>query len=90
MLARDQPALAVAGIAVGEIGRLAVNADRPGFFFPLDDALVRDVAAEQIAPVAEPDRPSAQRKPVVRRSTADSFSQYFSNRGSSAWIAGSG
>ena len=57
MLASDEPALAVAGIAVGEIRWLAKNADRAGLFFPLDDALIGNVAAEQIAPVAEPHRP---------------------------------
>ena len=35
MLAGDQPSLAVAGMAVGEIRRLAVDADRAGFLFPL-------------------------------------------------------
>ena len=56
MLAGDQPALAVAGIAVGEVRRLAEDADRAGFLFPFDDALVGNVAAQQIAPVAEPHR----------------------------------
>ena len=56
MLAGDQPSLAVAGVAVGEIRRLAVDADRAGFLFPFDDALVGNVAAQQIAPVAEPHR----------------------------------
>ncbi len=56
MLAGDQTALAVAGVAVGETGRLAEHADRAGFLLPLDDALVGNVAAQQIAPVAEPHR----------------------------------
>src|SRR5207249_2732794 len=34
--------------------------------------------------------PSAQRRPVASRSTAESFNQYFSKRGSSVLIAGSG
>jgi len=56
MLAGDQPTLAVAGIAVGEVRRLAEDADRAGLFLPFQDALVRDVAAQQIAAVAEPHR----------------------------------
>ena len=56
MLAGDEAALAVAGMAVGEIRRLAVDADRPGFLFPLEDAVVGNIAAQQIAPVAEPHR----------------------------------
>ena len=56
MLAGDQPALAVAGVAVGEIRRLAEDADRAGLLFPFDDAVVGNVAAQKIAPVAEPHR----------------------------------
>src|SRR6185437_12857053 len=56
MLAGDEPALAVAGVAVGEVRRLAVDADRAGLLFPLEDALVRDVAAEEVAAVADPNR----------------------------------
>ena len=71
MLAGDQPALAVAGIAVGEVRRLAEDADRAGLLFPLDDALVGNVAAQQIAPVAEPHRPfgpaQAGGQPLHRR-----------------------
>src|SRR5581483_7368837 len=56
MLAGDEPALAVAGVAVGEIGGLAIDADRAGLLLPFDDALVGDVAGQEVAPVAEPDR----------------------------------
>ncbi len=59
MFAGDQPALPVAGIAVGVVGRLAEHARRAGFLVPAPDAIARHVAPEQIAPVAEPDRPLA-------------------------------
>src|SRR6185312_2818876 len=51
-----ETALAVAGVAVGEVRGVSVDRDRAGLLFPLDDALVRDVAAEQITPVADPHR----------------------------------
>src|SRR5207247_1859017 len=57
VLAGDQPSLPVAGIAVGEIRRFSEDAHRTGFFFPFEDALVGNVAAQEIAPVAEPHRP---------------------------------
>ena len=57
MLAGDEPALAVAGVAVGEVRRLAEDADLAGLLLPLEDAVVRDVAPQQIAAVAEPHRP---------------------------------
>src|ERR1700732_1714603 len=56
MLAGDQPSLAVAGVAVGEIRGLAEHADRARFLFPFENALVGDVAAQEIAAVAEPHR----------------------------------
>src|SRR5581483_9240933 len=55
--AADEPALAVAGVAVGEVGGLAVDAHRPRLLLPLEDAVVGDVAPQQVAPVAEVDRP---------------------------------
>ena len=65
VLAGEQPALAVAGVAVGEVRRLAEDADRAGLLVPLHDAVVRDVAPEQVAAVAEPNRPSDHRIPVA-------------------------
>src|SRR5205823_3424756 len=56
VLAGDKPTLAVARVAVGEIRGLAEHRDRAGLLLPFDDALVRNIAAEQIAPVAEPYR----------------------------------
>src|SRR5207248_6339974 len=71
VLAGDEPALAIAGIAVGEIGGLAEDADRAGLLLPFDDALVRDIAAQQIPPVAEPHRTfgptQARRQPLHGR-----------------------
>ena len=79
VLAGDQAALAVAGVAVGEIRRLAEDADRAGLLFPLEDALVGNVAAQQIAPVAEPHRPfgpaQAGGQPFHRRQLAANISQ---------------
>ena len=57
VLAGDEPALAVAGVAVGEVRGLAEDADRARLLLPLEDAVVGDVAPQQIAPVAEIDRP---------------------------------
>ena len=54
--AGDEAALAVAGVAVGEVRRLAEDADRARLLLPLEDAVVGDVAPEQVAPVAEVDR----------------------------------
>jgi len=59
------------------------NADGAGLLFPLDDALVWDVAAQQIAPVAEPHRASAQaqsRGQPFHRPTV--LASIFSKRGS--------
>src|SRR5687768_16131561 len=71
MLAADEPSLPVAGVAVGEVRRLAEDADRAGLLFPFEDALVRNVAAEQIPSVAEPHRPfgpaQAGGQPLHRR-----------------------
>src|SRR5205085_954126 len=56
VLAGDEPALAIAGVAVGKIRGLAVNAHLARLLLPLEDAIVGDVAPEQIAAVAEPHR----------------------------------
>ncbi len=63
VLAADQPALAVAGVAIGEVGRFAKDADRAGFFFPFEDAVIGDIAAQQITPVAKPHRAFAPAQP---------------------------
>jgi hypothetical protein len=86
MLAGNQASLAVAGVAIREVRRLAVDTHRAGFLFPLDDALVGNVAAQEVTPVADPHRPLGPAQSRLSRSTADSLSQYFSKRGSSAWI----
>ena len=57
VLAAEQAPLAVAGVAVGEVRRLAEHADRPGLLLPLHDPVVGDVAEQDVAAVAEPDRP---------------------------------
>jgi hypothetical protein len=53
MLAGDEAALAVAGVAVGEVRRLAEDRDRAAFLVIAQDAVVGDVAPQEIAPVAE-------------------------------------
>src|SRR6185312_6472490 len=65
MLAGDEAALAVAGVAVGVAGRLAEHADRSGLLFPFEDAIVGDVAPQQKAAIAEPHRPLAPAAPGI-------------------------
>ena len=48
--------LAIARVAVGKVGGLAENADGSRFFIPAHDAIIRNVAPEEIAAVAEPHR----------------------------------
>src|SRR6476646_9050849 len=71
VLAGDQPALGVAGVAIGEIRRLSEDAYRAGLLLPFEDALVGNVAAQQIAAVAEPHRPfgpaQSRGQPLHRR-----------------------
>ena len=71
MLAGDEPPLAVARVAVGVARRLAEGADLAGRLVPFQDAVVRDVAPQQVAAVAEPDRPlgpaAAGIEPLDRR-----------------------
>ncbi len=59
VLAGDQAALAVAGVAVGVVGGLAVDAHPPGLLVPAHDAVVGNVAPQQAARIAHPDRPLA-------------------------------
>src|SRR5215471_9409863 len=56
-LAREQAALAVAGVAVGVIRGAAKHADRAGFLLPFQDPVVRDVAPQEVATIAEPHWP---------------------------------
>src|SRR5439155_13479067 len=55
-LARDQTALAVAGVAIGIVRGAAKHADRAGFLLPFHDPVVRDVAPQEVAVIAEPHR----------------------------------
>ena len=59
VLAGDEPALAVARVAVGVVGGLAEDADRARLLLPLHHPVVRDVAPQEVAPVPEPHRPLA-------------------------------
>src|SRR5262249_18889833 len=62
MRAADEAALAVARVAVGEVRRLAIDADCAGLLLPFEDAVVGNVTPQQIPPVAEVDgalRPAA-------------------------------
>lgn len=56
-LADDEAALAVAAHPVGEVGVFAVHREGVGDFVPTHDAVVGDVADQQVTPVADPDRP---------------------------------
>lgn len=55
--ADDQPALAIAAHAVGEVRVVAVHAEGVGDFVPAHDAVVGDVADQQIAAITDPHRP---------------------------------
>ena len=59
VLAGDQAALAIAGIAVGVVGGLAIDAGPSGLLVPAHDAVVGNVAPQQAARVAHPHRPLA-------------------------------
>jgi len=52
--ADHQPALAVAGQAIGEVCLLAKYAQRLADLVPAHDAVVGNVAEQQVAPVANP------------------------------------
>src|SRR5690348_17794654 len=56
VLAGDQPALLVARVTVGVVRRLPEDADLSGFLLPFQDAVIRDIAPQKRAELAEPDR----------------------------------
>jgi len=56
VLAGDQPAAPVTGVAVGVVRGLAEDRDRTRLLVPAQHAVVGDVAPQQIAAVAEIDR----------------------------------
>src|SRR5262245_20719111 len=56
MLAGDESALPVAGVAVGVVGGLTEDADPTGLLVPAHDAVVRNVAPKETAGIAEIDR----------------------------------
>src|ERR1700716_4199067 len=57
MLTGNEPAFAVARMAVGIVGWITVHAEMTVVLRPAHDAIVRDVAPQKIATVAEIDRP---------------------------------
>ena|SRR6516165_12529438 len=57
MFTSEKPSLPVAIIAIAEVRRGAENADLLGVLKPSQDAIVRDVAEEEITPISEPHRP---------------------------------
>ena len=59
VLAGDEPALPVAGIAVGVVRGRTIDAGASGPLVPAHDAVVGNVAPEQAARIAEVDRPLA-------------------------------
>src|SRR5713226_3416648 len=62
VLAGDEPALAVAGVAGWLVPGPSEDADRASLLLPLHHPVVRDVAPQEIAAVAEPYRPLAPAK----------------------------
>jgi hypothetical protein len=63
-------------MTVGEIRRFAISADAPACFVPPQDAVVRNVAPKQIAPVTEIDRtfiPAATRGDALDRGLNDAI-----------------
>src|SRR6267142_3001264 len=56
MLAGDESALAVAGVAIGMVGGLTEDADPPGVLVPAHDAVIRNVAPQETARITEIDR----------------------------------
>src|SRR6476620_1284741 len=77
MLAGDEAALAVAGVAVGVIARLTEDADPAGLLIPAHDAVIGNVAPQKTTRIAEIDRAFVlKRQPVTSRSTPASASRY--------------
>ena len=73
VLAGDEPALAVAGVAVAVVGLGAEGADA-GLRRPAQHAVVGDVAPQQVAAIGEPDRafrPDAAVRQLVEMRDAD-------------------
>src|SRR5262249_24907751 len=54
MLAGDEPALPIARVAVGVVRGFAENGGGASLLIPPHDPVVRNVAPQQVAPVAEP------------------------------------
>ena len=59
MLAGNQPPLPIARIAIGKLGRLAKNTDRPSAMVEAHDFVIRDIAPQKAITIAKPDRPFA-------------------------------
>src|SRR5215813_12007441 len=57
MLAGDQTAVPVTGMAISKVGRLLKHTDRASGFFPFEDTVVGNIAPQQIAPIAKPHWP---------------------------------
>src|SRR5580692_2744440 len=66
MLATDKAPLTIARMAVRVVRRLAEGADVARRFVPAQDAVVRDIAPQQIAAVAEPDRPLRPARALIQ------------------------
>src|SRR5215468_1790378 len=66
VLASEKSSLAVAIVAIAVIGRTAKHADFSGVLEPAQDAIVRDVAEQQVAPVAKPHGPLRPARPGIK------------------------
>src|SRR5581483_2317789 len=73
VLARDQPPLVVAGVAVGIAGLGLVHAHVAVVLRPAQRPVVGDVAPDQAAPVAHPDRPFAPQRAVAAHAVPDAL-----------------
>src|SRR5215813_15606664 len=66
MLAGDQTAVPVTSVTIGKVGRLLKHTDRAGGFFPFEDAVVGNIAPQQVAPITKPDRAFRPAAPGVQ------------------------
>ena len=57
VLAGEQPALAIDGVAIGMATGVSKHRDRPIGFVPPQQSVIGDVAPDQVAPCGKPGRP---------------------------------
>ena len=85
VLAGDQAALAIAGVAVGVVGRTAKDGEAAVLLAVLHDPVVRDVADEHVAAIGEIHRalgPAHPGRHLLDRAAVDAVAWRSSGRGS--------